>query len=161
MLNHALTKAVLFFAAGRLGQHYGTLRLSRLRGAVQAAPLAGGAMLLGGFAITGTPPFATFASEFGIISAGFGGPTSSPWTIIASIVLLVALAFVFAGLLRHTIRLTLGNAPSRLKVDQGSTLLGAVLIVPILFLVMAEFWLPPPLAHALGQVALVLGGGGG
>jgi hydrogenase-4 component F len=159
MLNHALTKAVLFFAAGRLGQQYGTLRLPRMRGAVRAAPLVGWIMLLGGFAITGTPPFATFASEFGIIAAGFGGPTSGPWTITASVVLLVALAFVFAGLLRHTIPLTLGNAPSRLKVDHGSGLLGAILIVPVLFLVLAEFWLPPPLSQALRRVALVLAGG--
>ena len=39
MFNHSLGKTLLFVAAGALGQRYGTLRLSRLRGAFEVAPV--------------------------------------------------------------------------------------------------------------------------
>ncbi len=158
MVNHALAKSALFFAAGRIGRQYGALRLSRLHGAVRVAPVAGSTLLLGSFAITGVPPFATFASEFGVVSAGFQGATSTAWTISASTILIVALAFVFAGMVRHGMRVTLGAPPAEVKSDRPPPVDVVLLILPLVALLVGEFWLPPPVMRAFTQVAAVLGG---
>ncbi|EQD56684.1 secreted protein containing NADH:ubiquinone oxidoreductase, 30 kDa subunit domain protein, partial [mine drainage metagenome] len=52
------------------------------------------------------PPFSVFASEFVILSAGF-----SSGNVWAAVLLLIALAIVFAGLVGHLIHLLFGKAP--------------------------------------------------
>ncbi len=47
LVNHAATKALLFFVAGDLVQRYGTRRISAIRGAMHVAPLAGLGALAG------------------------------------------------------------------------------------------------------------------
>src|SRR5258708_15447278 len=61
LLNHALAKSTLFFAAGAIGQRYGTLRLAQLRGAIDLARIPALALLIGTLAITRVPPFSPFA----------------------------------------------------------------------------------------------------
>src|SRR4029079_2749124 len=73
LVNHAITKPLLFFAAGDLAQRHDTRRLAALRGGVGAAPVGGPLFLLGAFAIAGLPPAGIFVSELGIVAASFGG----------------------------------------------------------------------------------------
>lgn len=106
LLVHALAKAPLFFAAGNLAHAYGTRRTDRIQGAVRLLPLSGTALLLGAFAITGSPPFALFASEFAIVSGGF-----RQGALGASILFLVLLAVIFGGMIHYAVRMTLGASP--------------------------------------------------
>ena len=89
MLNHAVTKALLFFVAGTLGQRYGTLQMLRMRGAAQAAPLAGTLLLLVAFAITGTASSAAAAAV---------GPMS--WPVLLTAVAAAAAAVTLLRFLR-------------------------------------------------------------
>ena len=104
MLNHSLAKVLLFFTAGNVGQRYGTLQMLRIRGVAQSAPLVSTLLLLGGFAIAGAPPFNIFVSEFSILSAGFAQQLG--WV---SVLFLVLIALVFAGMLFHLGRMVLGE----------------------------------------------------
>jgi hydrogenase-4 component F len=161
LLNHALAKALLFFTAGTLSQRYGTLQLSRMRGAIQVAPLAGTLLLLGGFAIVGSPPFNIFLSEFSILSAGFTRRVE--WV---SLLFLACIALIFAGMLFHLGRIVWGApppeadgaaapAPARPRRRPLELLLPLVLAVPIVGL---GLYVPPPLTDVLQRVAALFQG---
>ena len=152
MFNHAVAKSTLFVAAGALGQRYGTLRLARMRGAIEAAPLAGLSLVLGTLAITGTPPFSPFASEFGIAQAGFAGP---PGSIAGATVLLAGSVLVFGGMLFHVLRVVLREAPPRLH-SAPFPLAAALFGLPIAALLVMGVWLPPLLQDGFTGAAGVL-----
>ncbi len=152
MFNHAIAKSTLFVAAGALGQRYGTLRIARMRGAIEAAPLAGLGLVLGTLAITGAPPFSPFASEFGIARAGFAGPLGA---VAGATALLVGSVLVFGGMLFHVLRVTLREAPSRLH-RAPFPLAAALIGLPIAALLVMGVWLPPMLRDGFIAVAAVL-----
>ncbi|MBI3968628.1 MAG: hydrogenase 4 subunit F [Chloroflexi bacterium] len=156
LLNHALTKGLLFFVAGNLSQCYGTTRMARIRGVVEAAPLLGTLFLVGTLAITGVPPFSLFVSELGIFGAGF-----SQGKIGAAIAIVVALAIVFAGICGQAVAMAFGRPPTGLT----SVLLGRsgriALFVPTALVVLFGIYVPRPLSDVIEQVALLLSRGGG
>jgi len=153
MFNHAVAKTALFVAAGALGQRYGTLRLSRLRGAMTAAPLPALGLLLGTLAITGAPPFSPFASEFGIARAGFGG---RPYAFAGAIVLVAGTVLIFGGMLAHVLGVSFRGVPRHLHAAPFP--LGAALLaVPLGLLLVMGVWLPPALRDAFTATARVLG----
>ncbi|MGH8325313.1 MAG: proton-conducting transporter membrane subunit, partial [Steroidobacteraceae bacterium] len=69
---HAFTKSFCFYAAGMATIAFGTQKIKAVRGLISRSPLTGWALLLGGVAIAGAPPFSLFISEFKILSIGFG-----------------------------------------------------------------------------------------
>ena len=70
MTGHAIAKSFCFFAAGVTVMAAGTQEIAAVRGLVRSSPLATAALVAGGFAIAGAPPFAVFVSEFLILKAG-------------------------------------------------------------------------------------------
>jgi hydrogenase-4 component F len=70
LMSHALTKSFCFYAAGATLLALGTREIAAVRGLIRSAPVTGAALLLGGLAIAGAPPFAVFLSEFSIFRAG-------------------------------------------------------------------------------------------
>ena len=70
MTGHAIAKSFCFFAAGMTVMAVGTQDIASVRGLIRSSPLAAIALLAGGFAIAGAPPFAIFVSEFVILKAG-------------------------------------------------------------------------------------------
>jgi hydrogenase-4 component F len=152
MFNHSLGKTLLFVAAGALGQRYGTLRLSRLRGAFEVAPIPALGLLIGTLAITGAPPFAPFASEFGIAQAGFAG---RPAALVGALVLLGGSVLVFGGMLFHVLSVVLRTAPRRLHAASFPFAAGFIGL-PLGALLVMGMWLPPPLRDAFIAVAGVL-----
>ncbi|MCM1567178.1 MAG: hydrogenase 4 subunit F [Dehalobacter sp.] len=93
MINHSLTKSMLFLSAGNIMQKYDTKQIFKIKGILKTLPVSGTVFLLGLFAIAGTPPFNVFASEFSITAAIFN--QSSLWVGMVFILLLAA---VFAGI---------------------------------------------------------------
>src|SRR5213594_2827216 len=88
---HALTKPVLFFAAGNIHQQFHTLDFQRL-GCGLARTMPATALLLGlaAVSVSGLPPFGLFVSELTVMAGGFR--SNHAWV---SIVILIALIFVF------------------------------------------------------------------
>lgn len=72
VLNHAMFKCLLFYAAGAVYRAAHTVDLERLGGLFRGMPFTTALYAIGGFAIAGVPPFNGFASEFLILSALFG-----------------------------------------------------------------------------------------
>jgi hydrogenase-4 component F len=93
MINHSLTKSMLFFASGNIMQKYDTKQINKIKGVLKTLPITGTVFLLGIFAIAGTPPFSVFASEFNIVVALFNGPY-----VWIGVIFVLLLATVFAGI---------------------------------------------------------------
>jgi hydrogenase-4 component F len=102
-LNHAIAKAVLFLTSGDVSLRYHTRDAAGVRGLLAAAPVTGGALLLGSFAVLGSPPFGVFLSELTIVRAGFAG--SSP---VFPLLLLALLAVAFVAFARTTTAMITG-----------------------------------------------------
>jgi hydrogenase-4 component F len=162
LINHAATKALLFFIAGDVVQRFGTRRIGAIRGAIQVAPLLGWGLLLGTLAIAGAPPTGIFVSELGIASAGFAGSRLEVASVVAVIILL---GLAFAGLVGHAIRLAYG-APPRAPAPVGQTVASAsrtarwptaVATVPlVLVILLLGIHVPEQVDDLLGEVAAVL-----
>ena len=64
VVNHALSKSLLFILSGNILLKYHSAEISDVRGLLRAAPCTGALFLAGTFALIGLPPFAPFISEF-------------------------------------------------------------------------------------------------
>jgi hydrogenase-4 component F len=118
LVNHAATKALLFFVTGDLVQRFGNRRISAIRGALRVAPFAGWALLIGVLAITGAPPFGIFVSEVVLIGAGFRGE----WPAVAAVTAVVLLlGVIFAGMLGQALRVGYGTSPAGVAALHGGT----------------------------------------
>lgn len=93
MINHSLTKSMLFLSAGNILQKYGTREIAKINDLLKTLPVTGGAFLLGLFAIAGTPPFGVFASEINVIISVF-----EKGQIIIGMIFILLLAIIFAGI---------------------------------------------------------------
>jgi hydrogenase-4 component F len=102
-LNHALAKAVLFLTSGDVALRYRTREAAGVRGLLAAAPVTGGALLLGSFAVLGSPPFGVFLSELTIVRAGFAATGPG-----LPLLLLALLVIAFIGFARTTTGMATG-----------------------------------------------------
>jgi len=127
-----------------------------VRGAARVLPVSGPVFLVAFLAITGSPPFAPFFSEFaildGAITAGAHGRAAA---------YLAGLAVIFVGMGATVLGLVQGEPPEGLKRSPslGDSPITAGPPLALLALVLAlGLWLPPPL-HALVRGAAALVGG--
>ena len=149
-LNNGFTKVVMFLSAGNIHRAYGSKFVGDVQGASRRLPLSGWSFLIGFLAITGTPPFSPFISEFGIVSAAF-----SSKHYYAAALFLVALLLVFVAFGSAVINMIFGkpSAPPSLTRfhDHFSTswpIVAALAIVLTLGVAM-----PKPLDQLLRQAS--------
>ncbi|HTS01410.1 MAG TPA: proton-conducting transporter membrane subunit [Thermoanaerobaculia bacterium] len=93
VVNNALTKGVLFLSAGNIHRAYGSKTIDKVSGALRRVPWSGALFLAGFFAITGSPPFGPFVSEFTILSGAM-----SERRFVTGALFLAFLAVVFIGM---------------------------------------------------------------
>lgn len=106
--NHSLVKVALFLLAGGILHLYGSKSLRKLSGLLSVAPVWGGLLLAGSFAIAGSPPFGTFISEWLILSK-----TIASQEYLAAGVVVVGLTITCIAILVHVSRVVFGQAPTR------------------------------------------------
>jgi hydrogenase-4 component B len=143
VLNHALFKCQLFYAAGSVYQATHTVDMERLGGLAKLMPWTAIAFALGGIAISALPPLNGFASEFIVYSGLFGARGAPPLAQAALGVGAAGLAFV--------------GAVSALSITRafGVVFLGSPRDADIEPAKEASRWmLAPTLLHAAGVVAL-------
>ena len=151
---HALTKPVLFFAAGNIHQTCHTLQIRALGpGLAKLLPLTVVCMGLAAAAATGLPPFGLFFSEMTVLNGGF----LAGQTAIAGLVLLAVLA-CFCGMLGQLARVLLG-APKFARSSDARPLDG----LPAMGLMLGglcvfSFWLPAPLSEVMHRAAGIIAG---
>ncbi|NUK12850.1 hydrogenase [Streptomyces lunaelactis] len=113
---HGLAKAVAFCASGHVLHLTRTTRIGRVRGLLARAPGPGGTFALAVIALLAFPPFSLFASELGIVRAGFAARMG--W---AAAVALVLVLIAFAALAARTARMLLGPGPAARTDESPAT----------------------------------------
>jgi hydrogenase-4 component F len=152
-LNHSICKTLSFFAAGRLGQIYGTHDMTKMSGSLRSAPVWGTALFGSLLALIGVAPFAIFMSEFQVLKAAIDHRAT-----LALILFLAGGSIVFVGALRHAIAMAWGE-PSPVSVTERAGRIEVLLaFVPLSILLILGLWMPGPLINILKQAASVLGG---
>lgn len=138
MINHAMTKSLLFFSAGAIYQRYHTKQIDRVKGVLKSMPIVGGIFLLAAFAITGAPPFGVFISEFMILAAGFNTGNE-----IASVLMAALIVLIFAGMMYYVVRMVFGTAPSRVSTAPINRWMAASMVIPMIAVAVCGLWVPP------------------
>jgi hydrogenase-4 component F len=104
VVNHSLTKAMLFLLAGNILGAYRTKTASMVTGVLRTLPVSGVLWLAGFFAITGSPPFGLFVSELTILK----GTLDAHRFVIAAAYLAILLT-VFVGMAMVFLRMAHGT----------------------------------------------------
>jgi hydrogenase-4 component F len=148
MLNHALTKCLLFLGAGNLLQKFKTREISGIRGVSTLMPMTAVLFIAGALAITGSPPFSIFLSEVTILT---GGLSTANYLAVGIYILL--LSIIFAAFMYHVSKMMFGEPTegiSRGELEWSRFLpMGALLII---ILVMGVF-VPTQLYDLLVKIA--------
>ncbi len=153
VINHSLTKAMLFMVAGNLLAVYRTKNIGDVGGALSVLPASGALWVLGLFAITGSPPFGPFLSEFTILKAALDQGHA-----FVAVVYLGLLAIILAAMAGPALAMAQGrpsesvSAPVARKfvLTAVPAALGAAVVV-------LGIYLPPVLTDALRAAAQLLG----
>src|ERR1017187_10366909 len=151
---HALTKPVLFFAAGNIHQTCHTLQMRLIGlGMAKVLPVTSVCMGLAAGAATGLPPFGLFFSELTILNGGF----AAGHTIVSTLVLAALLA-AFCGILYQLTRILPGTP--RVVRTSDAALLDAFPAMGLMLGTLAVFsvWLPAPLLQVMEQARDIIGG---
>lgn len=110
MLNHALTKSMLFLLSGSISLKYQTTEIRGVRGLLKTSPWTGFAFLCGILALIGLPPFGLFISEFIIFRAGFVAHS-----VAYAVTGIALLALVFAGMLGSVNQMLYGRPSEQME----------------------------------------------
>ncbi|HEY6007949.1 MAG TPA: proton-conducting transporter membrane subunit [Geobacteraceae bacterium] len=153
LVNNGLTKGVLFLTSGNIHRSYGSKNRDVARGALRRLPWSGGLFLAGFFAITGSPPFSPFLSEFAIISGAF----SQGHHLVGGLTL-VFLAVIFIGMASTVLMVVTGKIPKDLAKTsyRDCALTVAPPLVLMALVLMLGIWLPAPLRQVLQDATHLL-----
>jgi len=153
LLNNGFSKGVLFLSAGNIHRAFGSKRTGDVSGAARLLPASGALFLAGFFAITGTPPFGTFVSEFTILTAML--QAGRYWIAGAFLSLLL---LVFVGMGSTVLAVVQGDPPERAQATPyRDRWLSVAPIAALLALVLAlGLWIPAPVSELLRAAAASL-----
>ena len=154
-LNHSLCKTLSFFAAGRLGQHFGTHDMEKMSGSLQVSRIWGVGILASILALIGVAPFALFISELQILKAAL-----DKGYIAVLIVFLIATGTVFVGALAHALPLAWGSAQEPSRAVSTHPLEIFLVVFPLASLVILGLWMPAWLDCAMREAAAIVEGTG-
>lgn len=153
LVMNGAAKGVLFLSAGNIHRAYASKSTDDVRGAFKRLPLSASLFIAGFFAITGSPPFGPFVSEFAIVAASFDAGK----TVIASL-FIVFLLIVFVGMGRTVLTVVQGE-PSLDSSDNAyrdSFLTIAPLVIIAALVLVLGLWIPEPLRELVDNAARFL-----
>jgi len=160
VIAHAAAKSTAFMGAGVIVRKFRTKELAAIRGGLTLLPWSGPLLLAAVLALSASPPFAIFRSEFAILAGGFadGGNAAAAVTVA-----LVTVAFV--GLTLASVRSLFGEPPRPAPgtdsplyhPGEPSGWMVAPMLAGIGVLVLLGVHLPGELAEVLHRGAAELG----
>jgi hydrogenase-4 component F len=153
LIGNGLAKGVLFLSAGNIHRAFASKNRDSARGALKRAPWTGAMFLAGFLAMTGSPPFLPFASEYAIFSAAFsqGRPVTGA---LVAVLLMVA----FLGMSLTVVPVVFGDPPKnreRTKFTETALLVAPSLAL-LVILGIIGLWLPQPLFRLVTEAAQLL-----
>jgi hydrogenase-4 component F len=157
VLNNGLAKGCLFLVVGNLVFAARSSASADLRGMLGVRPASAVLLLAGLFAVTGSPPFGLFVSEYSIVSGAVRA--NEPWIAAVMIILLV---IIFVGIARMMLEIAYGRAPAEkeegTRHSRESVWLLAGPAGLMLLVLTLGLYIPTPVRAVLERAAITLGG---
>jgi hydrogenase-4 component F len=153
LFNNGITKGILFLSAANIHRSFASASTDIVRGALRRLPVSAALFLTGFLAITGSPPFGPFISEFSILNAGF---TSGH--ILVSGLFLLFLLIIFIGMGATVLLVVQGNVPEsapHTAYREGLLTLAPPIILLVLVLLIG-LHIPAPLNELLQNAVTFL-----
>jgi len=150
---NGMTKGVLFLSAGNIHRAYASKSTDDVRGAMRRLPLSAGLFLAGFLAITGSPPFGPFVSEFAILNGAFGvGQT------VVAVLFLCFLLIVFIGMGKTVLKVVQGRAPTEVRDEpyRDGFLTAAPVVALMAIVLTLGLYIPEPLRSLVEEAARFL-----
>jgi hydrogenase-4 component F len=146
MINNGMTKGVLFLSAGNIHRAYDAKTTDEVRGAMRRLPLSGTLFLLGFLAITGSPPFGPFVSEFSILNGAFGAGR-----FLLGATFLSLLLIIFIGMGRTVLTVVQGRptAAARRTTYRDGLLTGLPVLASFAVVLLLGVYIPSPINDLL------------
>jgi hydrogenase-4 component F len=142
MINNGLTKGVLFLSAGNIHRAFDAKTTDEVQGAMRRLPLSGTMFLFGFLAITGSPPFGPFVSEFSILNGAFGAGRFGVGALF-----LLLLLVIFIGMGRTVLTVVQGRPPAaaRRTTYRDGLLTGLPILASFAAVLLLGVYIPTPL----------------
>jgi len=152
-VNHSVTKAMLFLVAGNILAAFNTKNSREIRGLQQILPLTGLLWIMGFLAITGSPPFGVFLSEFTILKAG----VDQGRTLVV-VLYLALLVLVFIGMATTVLKMSQGRSETRpLRPRETWSMVVPPALLAVL-VVLFGLYIPAGMTNVLRDAARTFGG---
>jgi hydrogenase-4 component F len=144
---------VLFLSAGNIHRAYASKSTDQVRGAMRRLPLSGTLFLAGFLAITGSPPFGPFISEFAILNGAFDAGH-----FVTAGLFLFLLLVVFIGMGTTVLQVVQGRAPANVRHTpyRDGVLTAAPIVVCMAFVLLLGLYIPTPLNNMIQDVVRYL-----
>lgn len=153
VLTNGLTKGVLFLSAGNIHRAYGSKSTEQVRGAIRRLPISGTLFLAGFLAITGSPPFGPFISEFAILNGAFDARRF----VVAGLFLLLLLG-VFIGMGATVLHAVQGRPPADVRHTpyHDGLLTAAPIVILMALVLLLGLIIPAPIGVMLNDAVRFL-----
>ncbi len=153
VVHNSICKVGLFLAVGNIHRAYGSKSTEQVQGVLRRLPWSGWMLIILFFAITGSPLFGPFVSEYQILSGAFSSGHS-----LAGFAFLALLLLVFLGMGNTLLNCSFGPAPG--GTDDSPFRDNIQMVLPIAVVVVLIFWLgvytPPFLIAWVDQATAFL-----
>ena len=155
IVTNGLTKGVLFLSAGNIHRAYGSKNTDQVCGAMRRVPLSGALFLAGFLAITGSPPFGPFISEFSILNGAFDAGQFALGGLF-----LFLLLVVFIGMGATVLKVVQGRASfeARSTPYRDGFLSSAPIVSLMILVLLIGLYIPAPLSKLITDGVLFLEG---
>lgn len=153
MINNALTKVVLFLSAGNIHRAYASKRIDDVTGALRRLPLSAALFLAGFLAVTGSPPFGPFISEFTILNSAM-----MRREYVTASLFLGFLAIIFVGMGATVLRVVQGpiSPAGERSTYRDGFWKTAPMFAALALVVVMGVWIPSPVYAFVERAARML-----
>jgi hydrogenase-4 component F len=155
MVNNGVIKGVMFLSAGNIHRAYGSKYVEDVSGAMRCVPWSAALFLVGFIAVTGSPPFGPFVSEFTVLGAAMG---QHRYGVAAAMLTCLLVVFMGMGVT------VLGVVQGEVSVAGRETKFreGVLSVLPLLVLLAVSLLMgvamPPAIQSLVREAAEYVGG---
>ena len=157
LLNHAVSKSLLFLTSGSVEMSTGTRQLNQLGGLAEKLPLTRAACAIASASIVGIPPFGGFWSKLILVIAAIGAGVY--WAAALIVAVSVCTLIMYLKVHRYVFLGELPESQRQIKENRGSMAVAMICLACLCVLIGLVFLVPSLRAEVLEPAAKVLSDG--
>ncbi len=139
LVNHAVSKGLLFLSAGAVMKQVGLRDIREMGGLSGQMPVTSASSTTAALSIAGVPPFACFISEFLIFIGAFQMINNDGFYLLPTALMLIATVLSLAYALRYTHHIFLGS-PKLEKIKEVPFSMKCAMVILLLLVIILGIW---------------------